>query len=427
MKLEQPDSVNYCATVVKVKKLVPLEGLDNLVALPLFGYQALVSKDTSVGTYGIVFPAECQLSEEFTRLNNLYRHTEQNEDKTSRGYLEDNRRIRAIRLKGHRSDMLFMSLGSLNALGIKYDNLHEGDQFDKLDGHDICKKYVIRRKSPRDARPGLKKQEPRINKAMFPEMFDQMHWQRIDRNVPANAFVVITQKLHGTSIRVGHVPVRRRLTLRDRIAKKLGVKVQEQEHDHVFGSRKVIKDANNPNQQHFYDTDLWTAEGKRLIGLVPKNYIVYAEIIGWTEGGAPIQKNYTYNCLPGTRKMFVYRVAHINPDGHVADLSWDALKQFCQTVGLEHVAELFRGSKGTLDIIGLNKFLDVDFVQQGYAHAVPLAAESPCDEGICIRLEGIIPEIYKAKSPVFLGHETALLDAEEVDIEAEQESSEILP
>jgi hypothetical protein len=41
------------------------------------------------------------------------------------------------------------------------------------------------------------------------------------------------------------------------------------------------------------------------------------------------------------------------------------------------------------------------------------------DEGVVVRVEGIMPRVYKAKSPIFLGHETALLDKEVVDLEAE--------
>ena len=57
-------------------------------------------------------------------------------------------------------------------------------------------------------------------------------------------------------------------------------------------------------------------------------------------------------------------------------------------------------------------------------HLVPLADDSPCDEGVCIRIEsGMIPEIYKLKSPIFLQHETAMLDKDVVDIDADETAS----
>src|SRR5689334_22227169 len=108
MKFQAPANTNYAATVVTIKNIIPLENCDNIVATSLFGFQAITSKDTTVGTTGIVFPAECQLSDEFCKQNNLYRHGEFNVDHGKAGYLEDNRRVRAIKFRGHRSDCLFM-------------------------------------------------------------------------------------------------------------------------------------------------------------------------------------------------------------------------------------------------------------------------------------------------------------------------------
>lgn len=51
---------------------------------------------------------------------------------------------------------------------------------------------------------------------------------------------------------------------------------------------------------------------------------------------------------------------------------------------------------------------------------VPLSEDSPCDEGVCIRIEGMIPQIYKCKSPMFLQYETKLLDTGEEDLESSQ-------
>jgi hypothetical protein len=39
------------------------------------------------------------------------------------------------------------------------------------------------------------------------------------------------------------------------------------------------------------------------------------------------------------------------------------------------------------------------------------------DEGVCVRWDGLQPLILKAKSPVFLGHETKLLDRGETNLE----------
>jgi RNA ligase len=418
MKLEAPVNSNYAAVVVEIARIVPLDNCDYVVGTPLLGFQAIVGKETAVGELGIVFTAETQLSEEFTRLNNLYRHTELNADPTAKPqYLEDNRRVKALKFRGHRSDCLFLYLDSLAYTGADLDQLQPGDTFDKLNGHDICEKYVIKRPHTGTSRAEKQKQKifKRVDEKMLPEHYDTENFFRNRDAIPGHKQVIITQKLHGTSVRIGNTIVKRKLTFRDRIAAKLGVRVQATEFDNVYGSRKVIKDPHNPNQNHYYGSDIWGEEGAKLDGLVPENYIVYGELIGWTKDGAPIQKNYTYGVPDGTCELYVYRVAIVNGQGRIADLAWDQVKEFCTDLGLKHVVELWRGP---LEDFNPDGFLDIKF-SEFIGVGVPLAKESPCDEGVCVRVDGLAPYILKAKSPAFLRHETKMLDQEAADLEAD--------
>lgn len=92
MKIEKPKNENSCATVVEIKNIIPLVGCDNIVGTTIFGFQAIVGKDTKVGDIGIVFPAETELSNEHCFNNNLYRHNEKNINKENKGYIEDSGR-----------------------------------------------------------------------------------------------------------------------------------------------------------------------------------------------------------------------------------------------------------------------------------------------------------------------------------------------
>jgi hypothetical protein len=47
-----------------------------------------------------------------------------------------------------------------------------------------------------------------------------------------------------------------------------------------------------------------------------------------------------------------------------------------------------------------------------------LWSDSPCDEGICIRREHIVPYLTKVKSPMFYEFETKQLDSGEADTES---------
>lgn len=418
MKLEAPQNANYAATVVAVTRIVPLDNCDNVVATPLLGFQAIVGKDTQVGDLGIVFTAETQLSDMYVRVNNLYRHAEKNTEQDKKGYLEDNRRVKALKFRGHRSDALFMPLDSLAWTGADLSQLAIGDSFDKLNGHDVCQKYVIKR--PHTGTPRVEKNKhkvfKRVDEKFLPEHYDTDSYFRNADAIKPGRRVTVTQKLHGTSIRMGNTIVRRKLRLRDKIAARLGVAVKATEFDNVYGSRKVIKDVNNPNQVHFYGTDIWSEEGAKLNGLIPENFIVYGELIGWTASGEPIQKDYTYQVPEGTAELYVYRVAFVNNQGRLTDLAWEQVKEFCLDLGLKHVPELWAGN---IEDFQVDNWIDLRFRLAGYPQAVPLDKESPVDEGVCIRADGLAPYVLKAKSPKFLQHETKMLDQEAPDLEAD--------
>lgn len=420
-KFEQVDNENYAAVVVKLTAIKELEGCDNVVGTPIFGYQAIVGKSTEVGQIGILFPAESQLSEEYARENNLHRHGDKNKDQGAKGYLEDNRRVKAMKFRGHRSDALFMPLESFNYTGFDVSTLEEGDVFDKLNGHEICKKFVRRPEKVPATQKNKGKVFSRVDKKFLPEHYSTENYWRNQHNVKGDRKVIVTQKLHGTSIRLGNTIVSRELTLLEKIAKKLGVKVQDKEHDYVFGSRKVIKDINNPNQNHFYSTDIWTEYGKSVESQIPEGFLIYGELVGYTQEGNALQKGYTYQIPQGQAEMYVYRVATVNGEGRVTDLSWEQVKEFCRDQGFKYVPELWVGLHRNFDV---DEFMDKKFASQKGkwipGNAIPLSDDSPCDEGVCIRVDGLSPYILKAKSPKFLAHETEMLDKEVVDIEEEQ-------
>lgn len=417
MKLKEPENSNYAAAIVKISVLNPLENSDNLLGAPLLGMQAVVSKDTEIGTVGVLFVAETQLSEEYAARNNLFRHKEFNENKEKAGFIEDNRRVKAIKLRGNRSDALFMPLSSLAYTKIDLSELKVGDVFEELNGFEICKKFEVRRKSVPTHEKNKYKVFTRVDEKMFPRHYDTAQYYRVLDTFKPYTEIIVTQKLHGTLLRFSNIPVKRNLTLAERWVQKLGVKVQKEEYAHVYGSNRVIKDANNDRQEHFYDHDIWTEAAKKYDDLVPENFVVYGELIGWTPDGSPIQRNYTYRVPHMTNEFYVYRVAQINGQGIMTDLSWDQVKEFARDRGMKYVPELWRGKHQDFNP---EEWLDTNYhdtLHGGYPDAVPLDKESPCDEGICIRVEGLAPYIAKLKSPEFFAHETKMIDEEAVDME----------
>ena len=433
MKLQQPKHPNYCATVIRVKNLVELPNCENVVAVAFMGMQAIVGKDTQVGDIGILFPTEAQLSEDYCSFNNLFRHAELNKDTTKPGYLEDNRRVKSLKFRGHRSDALFMPLNSLTYLGINdFTPFKEGIEFDSIDGNEICNKYELPVSGIQRGANKTKSRVPaRVDSKHFPEQGHVYHFLKVLENLDSDTRVVVTQKLHGTNIRVGNVQVNRKLSFIERIARRIGIHVSNHEFAYCYGSHHVIKYSNNVDYKHYYDEDLWTLKGHELDGLLPHNFVVYGELVGYTSNGSPIQSHYTYDQPVGKCKLYIYRVAVVNDEGFIVDLSWDAVREFCDSIGFAHVPELTRCSIEVLTMqrySGVNlldEFMDVDFGILTWLtdNPVPLAPDSPCDEGVVVRIEGINPQLYKVKAPMYLAHETKELDKGVPDIESSQQDA----
>jgi hypothetical protein len=412
---------NYAARIIEVKNLVTLDGLDNLVGIPIDGFQALVSNEVQVGDILVIFPAESQIEEWFLSKFNLFRHAEKNWNTTTSGYIEDNRRVRAVKLRGHQSNAL-----ALDAAYVGATKADVGTLFDTVDGTLISKKYEL----PLKGSPAQKGQRTStFAKISFPEHLDTENYWRNSDKIGPDEFVTVTQKLHGTSVRYGNVLVPKVLSRWQRVLRWFGADVNDEEYAFVAGSRKVIKSVvrdssaqTNDKADHFYATDLWSdyAEQHGIADLIPEGAIVFGELVGWTPAGAPIQQNYTYNVPKGEAHLYIYRVATITPDGKLYDLSWNGVKQFAFERGLNVVPEIWAGFHHDFAV---GAYIDKRFADEyGYfiPGLVPLSDKKTVDEGVVVRKEGILPYVLKAKSPIFLGHESKLLDAEVIDLESEE-------
>ena len=417
MKAEIKGNPNYAARIVRVETLTEFDNCDNVVGMPYAGMQAIVGKDTKVGDLGVLFVTESVLSDTYLMANNLYRHAEKNANPEHTGYIEDSRRVKALKFRGHQSDCFFMPLDSLwPIVGKKRLELKEGETFDTLDGVEVCAKYERPVRYVRT--PGQVVLEKRVEKKLFPVQEHVNHFLRELRYLDLSAPVVITQKLHGTNLRVANTLTRRTLSWRDRLAHRFRVPVHMSEYAIVYGSHLVVKGVDNPSGYHFYGEDIWSHYGAELAAFVPQGYIVYAELVGYTPTGTPIQQRYTYEAKARSADVYVYRVAHVNPQGIVCDLSWEAVKEFCRDRGIQHVPELWRGEVQEVPQF-LETYLGSKFIEH-FSNAVRCSEDSPCDEGVVVRLEAFHPTLLKAKAPEFVLHESKQIDAGVVDIEEEE-------
>ena len=143
----------YSAFVTRIKNLRKHSNADRLLCGECFGNTVIVGLDTQPDELGVYFPVDGKLGIEFAQKNDLLRRKDENGNPAG-GYLDpEKRNIKALKLRGEKSDGLFMPLSSL-AEFTDISQLKEGDTITQLDGVMICEKYVPARKQSTSAGAG---------------------------------------------------------------------------------------------------------------------------------------------------------------------------------------------------------------------------------------------------------------------------------
>lgn len=436
MKLTKPQNQNYCATIVSVQNIIPLEGCDNVVATRIMGNQVIVSKEVQVGDIGMFFPVETQLSNEYLSANNLYRKTEMNTDQTQKGYFEENGRIKCIKFRGHNSEGLFMPLKSLAfTLGVSLDNysgiLNERDEFDKINNIKICQKYVPKYINVQGNSKEKQSKQPKVSKIVenqFRFHDDTSQLYKNLHNINPDDLIHISYKIHGTSGISAKILCNRRLSIVEKLAKNgLRLSINSTQYDYVNSSRKVLKnDDLNPNPAGYYNEDIWSIADKELRPFLLDGMTLYYEIAGFLPSGSGIQGVFDYGCEPKRHKIFIYRITTTNISGKVFEFSAKQVQDWCKTNGLVAVPELYYGK--AKDLMSFDDIFDINIWRENFLSQLKfLYNEHDCfmckntlpEEGCVVRIEGLNLESYKCKSTRFLEFETKQLDKGTIDIETE--------
>lgn len=444
--------------VCEIKEHTPINGADKIVSSNIFGETVIISKETPIGTKGILIDLEAVLDKNLVSNLNMFRDPKLNQDKVSKGYIEENCRVRPISLKGTKCSGLFLSEEQLYKLGINLPKL--GTEGTSIDDIKICEKYIA--KATRSAMNSNKGGSVRQNLVpTFKEHVDSDQWARNSHKVQEGDLVIITEKLHGTSGRCGYLPVdtTTRIPKWKLFLDKLlwGKKAFYRSYEFVVGSRRVVKSIGGneaENKQHFYDEDLWTKIAKeKFEHKLRKGETVYFEIVGYTLSGELIMPSvsnkklekfmdkkeykefvdkygdvttFSYGCdnsildevLGSKYKIFVYRITLTNEDGDSVDYSWEQVKRRCEQLGVNHVPELLKTLFGqqTNDINLINKFVEelTDSESKNFPQHIR--------EGVCIRVENgnMIPLFLKNKSFIFKVLEGIIKDNNVVDLEESQ-------
>lgn len=424
----------YTATIVKIEEIRPHSNAENLNLTTIHGNQVIVGKDTKVGDIGVFFPEGGQLSEDFCHFNNLYSDSPKNLDRNIKGFFDKNRRVRALTLRGEKSEGFWLPLSCLNYVQAIFDesDLEINLDFTHIRSIEVCRKYVTPITVASRGDKGVKHRA--AESIMFPQHFDTSAFGKNSHKFNEGDIVYVTTKLHGTSQRVGNVLMPKKLTWKDKVAKWFGVKVVEKEWCFTIGTRKVT--LNSKKQEGFR-----SKAAQPFMGKLHKGELVYYEVVGF-DGNTPVMGShsnkklanflskeeykkfidlygettvFSYGCSPEELDVYVYRIANINEDGVIVDLPWDSVVDRCKELGVKHVPY-------QACII-----VDKDFLDEIKELNIPYNSdfEQHLSEGLCIRRDDYpTPLILKEKTFEFkvlegiIKDNQAYVDKEEVEDES---------
>lgn len=291
----------YCAYVTKIHNLRKHTNADRLLCGECFGNTVIVDLGTEPEQLGVYFPTDGKLGVEFATRNDLLRRKDENGNPAG-GYLDpEKRNIKALKLRGEKSDGLFLPLSSLEPFfDIKL--LKEGDTITVLNGVTICEKYVPAVKRSSGSGGGGNRVRKRSD-PISPLFKEHADTEQLAYNLAAfhdADLVEITLKMHGTSQRTGYLPILQGYKYRNAIEKALYLNARTPawlrskikrtpvyDWGYVTGTRRVVLDSFD--EGGFYGTNAFREKHAKVFeGKLLKGETVYYEVVGFTDNGTPI-------------------------------------------------------------------------------------------------------------------------------------------
>ena len=461
----------YNAYITRIKNLHKHPNADKLKIGECFGNAVIVSMEYEDNQLGVYFPSDGQLSVEFAETNNLLRKKDDAGNNIG-GYMDpDKRNVTAIKLRGEKSDGLFLPLKSLETFG-DVTTLREGDRIDNFNGHLICQKYIPRRNTRHghvsDGNKTRKKKVP-----IAPLFSEHADTEQLAYNLGAfkpGDDIEITLKMHGTSQRTGYLPVLKgyKRTLWDKIFLREGKPIYD--WGYVSGTRRTVLESFEGG--YYGSNEFREAHSKFFEGKLNKGEEIFYEVVGFTHTEAPIMASgdnkklnnkdfvkqygqttvFSYGCSPTGKEgigisersvpqsdIYVYRMTMTNEDGFTVEYTPDFMRYRCEQMGVKCVPVLYKGTIPNEE--DLNDFEDLatvksttsnlagewakDWAERYYDGPDPIG-KTHVREGVVVRIVNR-PKFcaYKHKNWSFKCLEGIVkAEAEAPDMEEEQETKQ---
>lgn len=431
---------NNQAIVARVTEVIEIPNATNVHVAVVLGEFCVTSKDVVQGSVGILFPEGLQLSEEYVFENSLSRKVDNNKNKDKTGFFEENRRVRAQPFLKVRSTALFMPLSSLEytqeVLKINggVESLTIGTQFDELNGHKICQKYMNAATLKAASQGGAKSQKKNLTPD-FLEHVETAQFKHVASQIPTGSLIYFHAKKHGTSGRTAHTQTFIELPLWKRIVNKVVPIFPEWGWGFATGTRRVV--LKSEDAEGFHGKETFRHEvTQKLKPFLSRGMTAYYEIVGFVNGGSIMPSHsvaalkdkaytkkygdtvtYKYGCQEGQYKFHIYRLTVQGVDGEIRDLSQAVLEKWCSERDLPCTLEVHPKMVYNGDEMQLRSLVETlterpEVLTEDYEDAGHVS------EGIVLRIETgkDVPMFVKSKSYAFRVME-GIASVTEVDTE----------
>ena len=356
----------YSGYITTLKNVRAHPNADRMLLGDCFGNTVCVGLNSTEGQLGLYLPSDGQVSEEFGKANNLLRLRDADGHSIpGGGYLDpDKRNIKAISLRGVKSDGIFLPIECLEYTGVDLSELKAGDVINVVNGHDICQKYIPR-SNPRHSGAANKTKSKKINEPIAPLFAEHVDTSQLAYNLDAfkpGDQIEISLKIHGTSARTAHLPVLKgfKRTLWDKLLRRDGTPIYD--WGYVSGTRRIVLE--NYEGGYYGSNEFREPHSKFFEGKLWQGETVYYEICGYTHTGAPImatgdtpkdyvkeygkKMEFSYDCHPTDinhpqSDIYVYRMTVTTPDGNIIEYSPEFMRYRCEMMNVKAVPVMWSG------------------------------------------------------------------------------------
>jgi hypothetical protein len=435
---------NYLASIVKLTNVRLHSNANKLQCVALFGNNVVTGLTAKDGDLYCYFPLECAISGDFLKFTNSFREPTLNADGKTKGFFENHFRVKAIKLRGEKSEGYIVPVSELENYAkeilnktIKITEKHVGTDFDMFFDTSFCTKYIpkgirIQGESSKKTRGNVKKYQSKLVEGQFAFHQDTSHLKREMFKIAPDDYISVTEKIHGCNFIVSNVLVKKKYTIKDRIAKFFGVDVRDVEYGMLYSSRSVIKNHvmdDGKENKHFYDSDVWKIVADKIFPSLNCGISVVGEIVGFTPSGSPIQRGYDYGCSPGNLDFWIFKVTYTSPSGQVYNFNHRETVAFCNKFGFKMPETHYYGkAKDHFPELNVSEHWHDSFltkmIETYLEKKCKLCQNDVWAEGVVLRNDTPFEwDALKLKSFNFLEGESKQLDSGEVDIE----TAETLP